>query len=127
MNSIRTLLVDDNLDFLQSAAEFLSAYPEIVVVGRAMSGDEALNQVRQLKPDLVLLDLRMPGINGLEAMRRIKQLAHPPRIMILTIHNGPDYRARAEEAGADGFVGKSQMGVDLLPLILGLFPGNDSE
>jgi two-component system invasion response regulator UvrY len=127
MNPILTLLVDDNSDFLQSAAEFLSAHPEISVVGRAAAGDEAINQVRKLKPDLVLLDLRMPGINGLEAARRIKQLAHPPRIVILTIHNGPDYRARAEEAGADGFVGKSQMGVDLLPLLQVLFPGNDLE
>ena len=127
INCIRTLLVDDNLEFLQSAVGFLSTFPEIAVVGQAMSGDEAFDQVQKLKPDLVLMDLRMPGINGLEATRRIKRLVHPPRTVILTIHNGPEYRVSAEGVGADGFITKSQMGVDLMPLIQALFTGRRPE
>jgi DNA-binding NarL/FixJ family response regulator len=114
---IRILLVDDSPGFLKSAARFLSAEPRIEVAGQALSSRDALEQVISLRPDLVLIDVAMPGMNGLEATRRIKAQSDAPQVIILTMHDNPEYRAEARIAGADGFVSKSEFGSQLLPLI----------
>ena len=121
MSTIRALLVDDYADFIESASQFLSTVPQIQVVGCAHSGSEALQAVDRLRPDLVLMDLAMPGMSGLEATRRIKAQAGAPRVVILTLYNNHGYRAAARSAGADGFVSKSEFGENLLPLICDLF------
>lgn len=117
MIPVSTLIVDDSPSFLQSALRFLAMDSRIDVIGVALSGPEALEQVEQLHPDLVLMDLAMPGLNGLEATRLLKAGANPPRVVILTLHDTVEYRAAAEEASADGFMAKSDFGVLLLPLI----------
>jgi DNA-binding NarL/FixJ family response regulator len=121
MKPVQILLVDDSVEFLRSAAEFLSSIPEIKVVGQAISGEEALKQVEILHPDLVLMDIQMPGMGGLEAVRRINQMKRPPRTILVTIHDDPEYHDRAKINGADGFISKSRMGAELLPLIQGIF------
>ncbi len=117
----RIFLVDDSPDFLECAVNFLAADPEIEVVGRASSGRGALEQVPVLKPDLVLMDLTMPEMNGLEATRHLKAQSDGPRVIILTLHDNPEYRAAAEAVRADGFVTKSELGLQLLPAIHALF------
>lgn len=118
MPPLRTLLVDDSWDFLDSAEHFLSLDPSMVeVIGRASSGAEALEQADILHPDLVLMDLSMPGMNGLEATRRLKSRASPPRVVILTLHDEPEYRDALNAAQADGYVLKGEMGSELLPLL----------
>ena len=117
----RVLLVDDSAEFLDSASDFLNTDPGIEIVGRAYSGHGALEQVPVLKPDLVLMDLTMPGMNGLEATRALKSRADGPRVIILTLHDDPQYRAAAEAAQADGFVTKTELGLHLLPAINKLF------
>jgi DNA-binding NarL/FixJ family response regulator len=82
---------------------------------------EAIDQVELLKPDLVLMDVAMPHLNGLAATRRIKALPNGPRLVLLTVHDFPAYRAEAVAAGADGFLGKSDFGTHLVPLIRRLF------
>ncbi len=121
MANIRTLLVDDSPDFLESAARFLSADPFIGIVGCALSGREAIQETDRLHPDLVLMDLGMPGINGLEATYCIRSQPDAPRVVILTLYDNAEYRAAAQEAGADGYVVKSEFGVELIPLIHSLF------
>ena len=121
MSIIRALLVDDYADFLESASQFLSTVPEIKVVGRASSGEEALQAVDRLHPDLVLMDLAMPGMSGLEATRRIKEQTGAPRVVIITLYNNQGYRVAAQAAGADGFMTKSEFGEDLVMLIRDLF------
>ena len=121
-----TFLVDDSPSFLQSAARFLAADERIEVVGVALSGQDALEQVAKLKPDLVLMDLNMPGMNGLEATRRLKAEPDPPRVVILTLNDTEEYRQAATEAQADGFVAKSDLGQKLLPLLESLLPSTDS-
>lgn len=117
MIPVSTLIVDDSPSFLQSAVRFLSMDGRVDVIGLALSGADAVIQVQQLRPDLVLMDLAMPGMNGLEATRAIKAGSNPPSVIILTLHDTPEYRTAAREAQADGFVAKSDFGVKLLPLI----------
>ncbi len=118
---VRVLLVDDSPEFLESAARFLSTDPWIEIVGRALSGSDALAQAARLHPDLVLMDLAMPGMNGLEAARQIRTQPDPPRIVIVTMYDSPEYRVAAEAEGAEGFVTKPEFGTRLLPLIRTLF------
>jgi DNA-binding NarL/FixJ family response regulator len=119
--SIRTILVDDNQAFLDSAARFLSQYQIIEIVGRLSSGRETLRLASNLRPDLVLMDLAMPDMDGLEATRRLKTLGAMPKVIILTLHSESAYRDAAMSAGADGFVSKTDIGTALIPLVHRLF------
>ena len=83
--------------------------------------NHALEKVPLLKPDLVLMDLSMPEMNGLDATRAIKAHADGPRVIILTLHDNPEYRAAAADVRADGFVTKTELDLQLLPLIHELF------
>lgn len=121
MKPRRVLLVDDNAGFLKTASRFLAAHPEVEIVGRAFSGREALGLVTHLHPDLVLMDLAMPEMGGLEATREIKAQPGAPRVVILTLHDNREYRAAAKAVGADGFISKSEFGAQLLALILAMF------
>ncbi len=118
---IRVLLVDDNDAFLETVARFLADDQQIEIVGQANSGPDALEQVEHLRPDLVLMDLAMPGMSGLEATRQIKARPTGPRVIILTLYDSPEYRAAAQELGADGFVVKSEFFDQLQPAIHTLF------
>ncbi len=118
---LRVLLVDDSWEFLGSVEHFLSAEPRLKIIGYASTGQEALEQVNLLRPDLVLMDLAMPKMNGLVAARQIKAQANAPRVVILTVHNQPEYREAVQAAGADGFISKSDFGAQVLPLIENLF------
>jgi DNA-binding NarL/FixJ family response regulator len=121
---MRIFLVDDSVAFLEAATAFLSTAPGVEIVGRALSGREALAQVTQLRPDVVLLDVVMPDMNGLETTQRIKAEAHAPRVIILTLHDDLEYRIAAKTVGADGFVSKAAFGTQLLPLLQALFTGD---
>ena len=118
---IRVFLVDDNRDFLSAMQRFLANAPRIDIAGCAVSGAEALVSIAQCTPDLVILDLVMPGMNGLEVTRRIKAMQDAPRVLILTLNEHFFYGVAARRAGADGFLTKSKMDEQLLPLIHRLF------
>ncbi len=122
MGRLRALLVDDNPQFLEVAARFLTSHSDIEVVGIAGSGREALLKVHDLNPEVVVMDLSMPEMNGLEATRQIKALPEAPCVVILTLYEGVEIPAFAEEAGADQFVTKSDFGDRLLPELSRLFP-----
>ncbi len=118
---VRTLMVDDHAMFLDELAHLLAETSETDVVGRAASGEDALEQVARLHPDLVLMDLTMPGMGGLEATRRLKSDVGAPRVIVLSLHEDPMYRRAALEVGANGFVTKSKLGTALMPMIHSLF------
>ena len=122
MNRLKVLLVDDNLEFLEVAAEFLSGQEAIEVVGTVQSGRGALEIASRTSLDLVVMDLAMPGMNGLEATRRIKALPSPPHIIIVTMYDGPEVSSLAHDAGADDFITKSDFGESLLPVAFKMFP-----
>jgi DNA-binding NarL/FixJ family response regulator len=117
---IRVFLADDNKRFLEVTTQFL-VQASLTVVGQARTGRGAVSKVAQLKPDLVLMDISMPDMNGLEATRHIKAQPHPPRVIILTLHDIPAYVDEARAMGADHLVTKAEMGVKLLPVIQALF------
>lgn len=121
MDYIRTLLVDDNPKFLDAASRFLISDPIIDVIATSLSGEEAIEQVRALNPDLVLMDIALPGISGLEATRRIKGLPDPPCVIILTLHDNEEYRNASQAVQADDFIAKSDFGNDLLSKIYQMF------
>ena len=117
MSKIRVLLVDDSPEFLRMAAHFLATDQEIDLVGVALMGQDALVLVAGLQPDLVLMDLIMPHMNGLDATRQIKSTPNAPIVVLLTGHDTPEYRSAAATAGADGFVYKPELFKELLPLM----------
>lgn len=117
MSTITALLVDDNSVFLDSASRFLETIAHIEIVGRAASGSEALQQVNRLRPDVVIMDVAMPGMNGLDATRHLKAGPDAPLIVIASMHDHAEMRAAATSAQADGFVAKSHFCRELPPLI----------
>jgi DNA-binding NarL/FixJ family response regulator len=123
MSGLKILLADDHREFLEVASRFLADHRGIDVVGSARSGKEAVQMAKDLSPDLVLMDLSMPDLNGLEATRRIKALKPPPMVVMLTLYDAPEIQSCARAAGADHFITKSDFGDSLPPLLVRLFPG----
>ena len=119
MSCVSVLLVDDNPTFLRLAARFLDVHGhnQVVVVGKAHGGTEALARTQELKPEVVLLDLAMPDMPGLEVIRRLRETLPWVRIIALTLMGNEHYRKAALAAGADEFVPKASMSADLLPAI----------
>ena len=111
----RILIADDQPKLLERISELIAT--EHDVVGSVGDGDAAVAAVRSLQPDLVILDISMPGLNGFEAARRIAFDARPPRIMFLTVHEEADFLEAARRTGAVGYVLKRMIAADLLPAI----------
>ncbi len=119
--ALRVLLVDDSPSFLAAARRHLAFQPWARIVGTAGSAAEAVQLVEQLKPDVVLMDVMMPDMNGIDATRELKRRPGAPRVVILTLHDNAEYRYHARLAGADGFVAKSEFEAALPLLIEKLF------
>jgi DNA-binding NarL/FixJ family response regulator len=119
---IRALLVDDHPAFLTIIQAELANLRPLTVVACAQCGRDAVALAQQLQPDLVILDIAMPDMNGLEVARRIKAQARTVAVVMVSMHDTPAYRA-ASASVADGFVTKDALDIHLLPLVAGLFPG----
>lgn len=117
MTPVRVLLVDDNPGYLEVASRLLAADPAVRVLGEAGTAEEALLMLSRARPDVVLMDLSLPGMSGLEATRRIKARPDAPKVVIVTLHDDPEYRAAALGAGADEFVAKSELRTNLRRVI----------
>jgi two-component system nitrate/nitrite response regulator NarL len=123
MNSLRILLVDDHLLFRKGLARLLDAQPDFEVVGEARDGLEAVEQVQALRPDVVLMDIRMPGCDGLEATRRIKVQVPDVRVVMLTVSDDDQDLATAVRYGADGYLLKDLLPETLFQQLRGLESG----
>lgn len=113
----RVLLVDDERLVCAHLRTILDAAPDIEVVGEAYDGADAVEAVVRFKPDVVLMDLRMPGVGGLTAIERIAAFPAPPRIVALTTFDVDEYVLHALQAGAAGFLLKSTAPEDLIDLV----------
>jgi len=103
---IRVLLVDDHAFLRMGVKSFLELEEGVEVVGEAESGEEAVSAAASLKPDIVVLDLMMPGIGGIEAVRRMARLERPPQVLVLSSFGQSAEMARALSAGANGALAK---------------------
>lgn len=106
MEQIRILIVDDHPIMRVGIAVLIASSNEMVPVGQAGTGEEAIEQHALLKPDVTLMDLRLPGIGGVEAIRRIRRTAPEARFIVLTTYEGDEDIHQAMEAGASGYLVK---------------------
>lgn len=107
MKKQRVLLVDDSLKFIEAASRIINTNNNVEIIGRAFTGEEAIRKTTLEHPDLILMDVSMPGIGGLMATRLIKKMESPPKVIILTLYNTAKYRDEAKAVGADGFISKT--------------------
>ena len=101
-----TLLVEDNVDFRHALSDILLSHFPLISVDEAGDGEEALGKVECQRPDLIIMDIQLPGENGLEVTRQIKQVYADIVIVILSIYGQPEYRQQAFRNGADCFLSK---------------------
>jgi CheY-like chemotaxis protein len=112
--SVRVLTVDDQLPFRRVACDVISATRGFTAIGEAKSGEEAVAAVERLKPDLVLLDVRMPGMGGIEAARRITQAHHGTVVVLISIEDPAEVEHAVRGSGAAALVRKQDFGPALL-------------
>jgi len=124
MKKIAVLLVDDHAVVRQGLRALLEAEGDIAVVGEAQNGREAVVLAKKTLPDVVLMDLAMPGMNGLEATRQIVRNVTSARVLVLTSYGDDDYVAQLMEAGATGYLLKQTAAADLLKAIREVRHGN---
>jgi two-component system, NarL family, response regulator NreC len=117
---MRILIADDNERVRAGVAMLVSSNPDCIVCGQAKDGQEAVTMARELQPDVILIDVSMPILNGLDATRLIR--AHVPNsnILVMSQHDPAMLLPRALEAGANACVDKSRLGTDLLAAIANL-------
>lgn len=115
--TIRILVVDDYEDWRNHVRQLLQTRPEWRVVCEVVDGAEAIEKAGELKPDLILLDIGLPKLNGIQAACRIRQVAPNSKILFLTIDNSLDIQQAALNSGAEGFVHKARSLSQLLPAI----------
>jgi two-component system response regulator NreC len=111
---IRILVADDHGILRAGLCALLDAVPDLEVVGEAADGHEVLRRVEELRPDVVLLDIGMPGLDGIEVTRRLEKAALGVRILILTIHTDGEILQEAIRAGASGYIVKMAASSDLV-------------
>jgi DNA-binding NarL/FixJ family response regulator len=112
----RILLVDD-FQRIRSGVRSLLTGESVEICGEAENGREAIERVRELHPDLVLLDIVMPVMNGFDAAHQIHQIAPSTKIVFFTVEDSPEAAAFARLIGADGLVPKSAAGSELIPIL----------
>ncbi len=120
---IRVLLVDDHAILRDGIRALIALSKDVEVVGEAADGQEALERSRELLPDVVVMDIAMPGLDGLEATRRIKERHKGIKVLILTQHENREYVFPILKAGADGYVLKKAAGTELLSAIRAVHQG----
>lgn len=114
MHEIRVLLADDHSILSAGLRALLSYYADIKVVGEARDGAEAVDLVAALRPDVVLMDIAMPGMNGIDATRLIREQFPDTRVLVLSQHGERQYVLELLQAGASGYILKRALGSDLV-------------
>ena len=111
---IRILLADDHTILRAGLKMMLNAQPDMEIVGEAQDGRQSIAEAQKLQPDVVLMDITMPDINGIEATKQIKKLLPDTRVLVLTMHEHDEYVFQALRAGASGYMLKEAAATDLI-------------
>lgn len=122
--TITVFLVDDHTIVRNGLRAFLSAQPDIKVVGEASNGRDALRRIAEIGPDVAILDIAMPELNGIDATREIRQASPATRVVILSMHATEEYVFRALQAGARGYVLKESAGAELVKAVRTVHAGH---
>jgi DNA-binding NarL/FixJ family response regulator len=125
--SVRVLIVDDQAPFRDAARAVVEATDGFEVVGESGTGEASIEATTQLKPDLVLMDVNLPGINGLEATRRILAGSTGVIVMLLSTYEEEEYASRAAECGASAYIAKSRFDPDRLAGAWAAASGTDGQ
>lgn len=120
--AMNLLIVDDNPVVRELVRRLVQADPEMNVVAEAGDGEEAVRLARELSPDVVLMDLSMPRLDGIQATQRIKADRPEAKVVILTVHADEAYRRAALASGADGFLSKKTLAAGLVPTLKAMGP-----
>jgi DNA-binding NarL/FixJ family response regulator len=123
MPKIRVLICDDHTILREGIRLLLNSQPDMEVVGEAVDGHEAIERARALKPDVILMDIAMPMLNGLEATKQIRRDDPGSRVLVLTMYESDEYVAQMLQAGAAGYVLKKVAGSELVYAIRAVFQG----
>jgi DNA-binding NarL/FixJ family response regulator len=124
---VRVLIIDDSAEFVRAVESFIATIPAVKCVGTARTGRHGIRMTEELQPDVVLLDWMMPGMNGLDTARAIKALPQAPRVILLSLLNGPECMADARAAGADAFLFKGELSERLPGLLLAISTDGSTE
>jgi two-component system nitrate/nitrite response regulator NarL len=122
----RVLVIDDHPLLRRGVCQLLALTDGFTVVGEAANGREGIELAKQLDPDLILLDLNMKGINGLETLRTLRDMGVDARIILLTVSNAPEDLIAAIRAGSDGYILKDNDPDDILRLICDAMHGQNA-
>ena len=120
---VRILVVDDFAPWRLSVRSLLEGHGELLLAGEAADGLEAVQKASELKPDLILLDIGLPGLNGIEAAKQIRQAVPGAKILFLTLNSDPDVARVALDTNAKGYVLKADAGSELWPAIEAVLHG----
>lgn len=123
MPKVRVLVADDHTMIRQGLISILQAYDEFEIVGEAVDGNEAVDKALASRPDVAILDISMPRLNGLEATRRIRKALPKTRVLILTMHDDEEYVLRTVRAGAAGYVVKDGATAELVAAVRAVSAG----
>jgi len=114
---VRIVIAEDHTILREGLRLLLSSDPNFEIVGEAEDGREAIRCVEKLKPDLILTDLSMPRMNGMEAIREIKKISPKSKVLVLTVHKAEEYVLGTFQAGADGYLLKESTHVELVTAV----------
>ncbi|MCQ3937878.1 MAG: DNA-binding response regulator [Chloroflexi bacterium] len=120
----RILIVDDAPAVRESLGWLIENEPDLTVAGSASSGSDALQQMVRLKPELVILDIELPDMDGFSVTRRLKAMPNPPLVVLLSVHGDPVSKQRGSEAGCNAFVEKGQGWQSLLAVLREVLAGS---
>jgi len=122
-NKINLLIADDHSMVRQGLKQILELEKDITVTAQASNGSEAVRLAREFKPDIILMDINMPGTNGLQAIKEIKQEKLPSKVIVLTIHEDREYLFKTLQMGAEGYVLKDAEPAVLIEAIRNVYNG----
>lgn len=119
---IRTILVDGSVECLAGLEKWLGTLPTLEIVGKAGTGVDAVEQCRALRPDLVLMDVTLPVMNGYDATARIKEGGDCPRIILMSFFDVGEASGNGDQWKADAILNKDALYQELIPIVMRLFP-----